>query len=66
MGSFDAFKKLIENIDEDNHFVPSNKPYYQVGYGNALWKNCLNPPQEFGLFHHRFHFLLLLNSFKLF
>ena len=28
--SIETFKKLIENIGENNHFVPSNKAYYET------------------------------------
>ncbi|MFI0430747.1 NUDIX domain-containing protein [Mariniflexile sp. HMF6888] len=36
--TLDAFKKLIENIGEDNHFVPSNKPYYQLVWQSIMEK----------------------------
>ncbi|AXP83007.1 Isopentenyl-diphosphate Delta-isomerase [Mariniflexile rhizosphaerae] len=36
--TLDAFKKLIENIGEDNHFVPSNKPYYQLVWRSIMEK----------------------------
>lgn len=35
--SLDEFKKLIENIGADNHFVPSNKTYYEL-----VWQNIKN------------------------
>lgn len=37
--TLDGFKKLIENIGEDNHFVASNKAYYQF-----VLKNIINKP----------------------
>ena len=35
--SLDTLKKLIENIGENNHFVPSNKAYYEL-----VWQHIKN------------------------
>ncbi|WP_308992024.1 NUDIX domain-containing protein [Mariniflexile litorale] len=38
--TLDAFKKLIKNIGEDNHFVPSNKAYYELVWQNIIKKTA--------------------------
>ncbi|WP_445732870.1 NUDIX hydrolase [Mariniflexile sp.] len=35
--SFTGFKLLMENIGKDNHFVPSNKKYYEL-----VWQNIIS------------------------
>ncbi|WP_132216247.1 NUDIX hydrolase [Mariniflexile fucanivorans] len=36
--SIHELKKLIENIGDDNHFVPSNKAYYELVWQNIMKK----------------------------
>ena len=36
--SFQDFENLIVNIGESNHFVPSNKKYYQTVYKKIVSK----------------------------
>lgn len=41
--SIDMFKNIIENIGIDNHFVPSNKSYYELVLQNIIQlTNSLN------------------------
>ncbi|MDO7172759.1 NUDIX hydrolase [Mariniflexile sp. AS56] len=36
--TLDTFKNLIEHIGEDNHFVPSNKTYYELAWRSIMEK----------------------------
>ncbi|MEN3324570.1 NUDIX domain-containing protein [Mariniflexile soesokkakense] len=36
--TLETFKRLIENIGEDNHFVPLNKAYYELVWQNIMKK----------------------------